>query len=434
MKRNDYPGGEFFPVELEQEIRKHFCYVDHDYRNQRRIFFENAGGSLRLKKAVERFAEVESIGDCPSRIHQVALDLKQIIAQGIKDIRIIFGVSDKGSILTSFTASQVMFEMTRAIAENVPGKNIVTTMLEHPSSYDSAAQAARKFGMELRVATPNQETGGVDPDTISSLIDEDTAFLSIIYASNISGAILNIEAIVKKARSVKPDLFIICDAVQHAPHGLIDAERLQLDAVNFAPYKFFGVRGFSLGWVSDRVSQLDRFGRIIAKPNIDWSMGSTSPAQYAAVSEIVSYVAWIGGHFNPSKDREVLFREGMERIKLQERALMNHILEGTSSVPGLRNIAGVTVYLDDPDLTRRDFILAIEIEGLEYSEAVKEYEKEGVIVFERVATSYFSKRVVEAFQLKGTIRISPLHCHNTSDIDEFLKITKEIAGKYSKKN
>ena len=113
---------------------------------------------------------------------------------------------------------------------------------------------------------------------------------------------------------------------------------------------------------------------------------------------------------------------------------MNHILEGTSSVPGLRNIAGVTVYLDDPDLTRRDFILAIEIEGLEYSEAVKEYEKEGVIVFERVATSYFSKRVVEAFQLKGTIRISPLHCHNTSDIDEFLKITKEIAGKYSKKN
>ena len=49
MKRNDYPGGEFFPVELEQEIRKHFCYVDHDYRNQRRIFFENAGGSLRLK-------------------------------------------------------------------------------------------------------------------------------------------------------------------------------------------------------------------------------------------------------------------------------------------------------------------------------------------------------------------------------------------------
>ncbi len=429
----NYNQGKLFPETLSAEIRDKFYYMDEDYTGYKRIFFENAGGSLRLKKCLERYAEIEAIGDCPSRIHQVSMNLKEIMAQGQQDLRRIFGVSDKGSLVTCFTASQVMFEMTRAIAESVPGTNIVTTQLEHPSAFDSASQAARKLGKELRVVEPNQETGAADADAIAALIDENTSFLSVIYASNISGSILDMKEVVAKARAKKPDLFIICDAVQHAPHGLINAEELGLDAVNFAPYKFFGTRGFSVGWVSDRVSELDRFQRIIFKPNNDWSMGSTCPAQYGSVTELVNYVAWLGSHFTESKDRTDLFRAGMENIKLHERALLHHILEGTAEIPGLRHIDGITVHLDYKDLTTRDLILAIEIEGLEFKEAVKEFEKNGVIVFERVATSYFSKRVVEAFHLKGAVRVSPLHCHNISDVDAFLKIATKVAAEAKNK-
>lgn len=430
---NNYAQGELFSKNLSEEIKSRFLYVDQDYHGNKRLFFENAGGALRLKNALDMFTKVEAIGDCPSRIHQIALDLKKVIAQGQQDARIIFGAPETGSIITCFTASQVMFEMTRAIAENVPGKNIVTTMLEHPSAYDSAAQAARKLGMELRVAKPNQLTGAVDPETIAALIDQDTAFLSVIYASNISGSILDMAEIVRQARAIKPDLYIICDAVQHAPHGLIEAEKIGLDAVNFAPYKMCGLRGFSVGWVSERVSKLDRFGRIISKANSDWSMGSTSPAQHAALSEIVSYIAWLGSKFSDSQERSVLFKEGMQRIKLHERALMHRILEGSAYVQGLRHMEGLTVHLDNPDLTQRDLILAIEVEGVEFAQLVKDYEAEGAIVFERVATSYFSKRVVEAFGLKGAVRVSPLHCHTIEDIDKFLLITKKLVDKYNSK-
>ncbi len=37
------------------------------------------------------------------------------------------------------------------------------------------------------------------------------------------------------AREIKPDLYIICDAVQHAPHGLIDLRETPVDGINFAP-------------------------------------------------------------------------------------------------------------------------------------------------------------------------------------------------------
>ena len=40
-----------FTEEELAEIRAQFYYVDEDYYGKKRLFFDNAGGSLRLKKA-----------------------------------------------------------------------------------------------------------------------------------------------------------------------------------------------------------------------------------------------------------------------------------------------------------------------------------------------------------------------------------------------
>lgn len=419
-----YKEGKMFPKKLQQDIKKRFYYVDKDHLGTKRLFFDNAGGSFRLREALRKFQEIDSIPNCPERIHKDSLYLINIEKKGIEDIRVILEAS-KGSIFMSITASKVIFDITRAICENVPGNNIVTTSLEHPSAYDACEIYSKKTGKELRIAKSNPKTGGVDVEEIIKLIDKDTSLLSVIYASNISGAILDIEAIVKRAREIKPDLFIICDAVQHTPHARIDVDALELDSINFAPYKFFGVRGSGIGYVSDRVSELCH-DKLLAKPKSEWNLGSPSPAHYASISQITDYVCWIGNQYIKTKSRIELYNEGMKHIMLHERALLNRLLNGSGKVEGLRNMNGVKVLLDYPDLESRDLIIAIEIEGLDFTEAVKRYENKNVIVYERVYTSLYSKRIVESLGLEGAIRISPLHCHDLDDIDTFLKITKEI--------
>lgn len=37
-----------------------------------------------------------------------------------------------------------------------------------------------------------------------------------------------------------------------------------------------------------------------------------------------------------------------------------------------------------------------------------------------------SARMLNSFDIEGVVRVSPLHCHDVNDIDEFLKITKEM--------
>ncbi len=418
--------GKLFSPELTALVRSKFHHTDADpLRPGRRIYFDNAGGAFRLKSALEAFYALDAMPDCPERVHRTAVYMNDVMAKAEEDIRIIFNAHNGGKVITMLTASQVIWHLTGTIAENIPGTNIVTTKLEHPCAYDAARFYAEKTGKELRAADTNPATGGVDVDAITKLIDKDTCLLSVIFASNISGAVNDLEAIVKAARAIKPDLYIIVDSVQHAPHGVIDVDALGIDGVDFAPYKFFGCRGSGIGWVSDRVSALPH-PRLLGKNTETWSLGSPAPGHYAVISEIVDYVCWLGAMDIQSTDRRELFVAGMNKIKLQERALMYHMLEGTKEIPGLRHIPGVKVYLDYPDMTSRDFILAVGLEGWDYTEAVREYERRGFIVFERIVSNIYSVRMLESFGIPGCVRISPLHCNTTEEIDAFLEATAEM--------
>ncbi|MDN7580293.1 aminotransferase class V-fold PLP-dependent enzyme [Burkholderia orbicola] len=414
------PRGALFPDALMQQIKSRFHHVDRDVDGRERLFFDNAGGSFRLKAAVDAYARIDALPDCPERIHARALDLQAIQSRGEDDVRTILNAQG-GTVYASLTASGAMFDMVRAIMENVPGTNAVTTVLEHPSSYDAMTVYAERTGKTLRIAPSNPETGGVDVDAIVALVDADTALLSVMAASNISGAKFDIETIVARAREKKPDLFIVVDAVQHAPHGVIDLQRTPVDGINFAPYKFFGCRGSGMSWLSPRAAALPHH-RLAAKENGVWELGSPAPAQFAVVSSIVDYVAWIGRYFTDSDDRRTLFVEGMHRIELHERALLAALLDG------LRAIDGVDVYWDHDDLTQRDLIVGIGFAHLEPTQAVREYEKHGVIVYERVASSLYSGRMLKSFGLAGAVRISPLHCHAPDDIARFLAITEALAA------
>ena len=423
----------FFDPALQAEIKDRFYYVNEDYLGRRRQFFENSGGSLRLKAAVEAKAKFEQIPDCPERIHDTSMMLKEVKAKGIKDImEVIFGAEPgHGALVTELTSSQCMFQMVRTIMENAGwGTNAVTTSVEHPSAYDYVELYCRRTGREFRVAMADPAEGGVRAEDILRLVDKDTVLLSVMSASNISGYLFDMETICREARKINPEIFIVSDAVQHMPHGVLEVARLGLDACNFAPYKAFGIRGCGYGYVSDRVAVMEHH-KLLAKPEKEWELGTFPHPNFAAISAVVDYVCWLGGHFSDATDRRALFVAGMERIHLQEHSLLIHMMEGTEEVPGLRHIPGVQVFLDSEDTLDRDLISAIGIKGLGFPETTAEYYKRGITVFDRVNTSLYSKRIVESLGLTGCIRVSPLHCHDTADIDDFLRVTAEIAKEFA---
>lgn len=421
-------NGLLFEDAFIKKLKSKFCYADSDPVYGERLFFENSGGSLRLKRCVEAKAEIDAFPDCPERIHARSRYLKSLVEDGTREIlEIIFGAKG-GALVTELTASQTMFQIVGIIMENTVGTNAVVSSLEHPSAFDAVEYYCKKTGREMRVIPADPITGGIDTEVALSYVDADTCLISVMSASNITGTMMDIAAISKGAREIRPDIYVISDGVQHAPHCSVDVEALQIDAMNIAPYKFFGIRGCGFAYVSDRVAALPHH-KLIAKPQETFELGTSAPANFAAAMEIINYVCGIGEHFIGKADRKALFDEGMRRIHLQERALLYRMLEGSERARGLRHIDGVTVYADTDDLTHRDLIVAMSIDGMDFTETVAEYQRRGVTVYERVDTSIYSKRILEAIGIKGAIRVSPLHCHGTEDIDKFLKITEEISYK-----
>ena len=75
---NSFPFGQFFPGDLQKVIKSKFFFVDDDPDIGKRLFFDNAGGSFRLKSTIDNFSLIDSIPDCPERAHKMALRLQEI--------------------------------------------------------------------------------------------------------------------------------------------------------------------------------------------------------------------------------------------------------------------------------------------------------------------------------------------------------------------
>lgn len=422
--------GELFSDDFQKSLMAQFCYGNEDPDYGHRLFFENSGGSLRLKRAVEAKTALEQFPDCPERNRGRGFEIGQkYVAGGTKDImETVFGAKS-GALVTELSASQCMFKAVGAILEGVNwGTNAVTTLLEHPSAHDAVQYYAAKTGREFRKIPANPVTGGIDVEEVLKHVDKDTVLVSVMAASNISGNIMDIKEITRRVREINPEIYVVTDAVQHAPHAVIDVEAWDVDVCNFAPYKFFGVRGCGYAYVSERVATLSHPKLILKDPDV-WALGTPTPGNFAATMAVIDYVCEIGAHFlgEGETDRRTLFVEGMTRIHNQERGLLYRMLEGTDELPGLRHIPGVEIYTDIEDLTQKDLIVAMGIKGMKFAAISEAYLAKGITVFERVRESIYSQRIVDTLGIPGAIRVSPLHCHGREEIDEYLRVTAEIA-------
>lgn len=415
---------EFFPKDLQDKLRNQFYFLDSDLNSNKRIFFENAGGALRLKSAVEKYVEVSKIPDSPVRDYDIAQMINQDITDGKKDISMLLN-AEGGEIAISLTASKIMFEMITVAAINLPKGNIVTTSIEHPSSYDACEFSSQQYGHELRVAKADHGTGSVFLEELLSHIDEETRIVSLILTSNITGGMHDLKKYTQAIHERNSEAIIIVDAVQGAPHELIDLSKCHVDGINIAPYKMFGLRGVGFAWLSNRLACMPHH-RLLATAETNWDLGSATPAHYASFSKIVDYICEIGMYYIGETDRRTLIEEGMNRIKLQEQAILNRLLNGSETIQGTKKLNNVMIHFEKENGIDQDLILAMTFSNISNSNAVEVYKKNNIQVFAREASSHYSKRILESVGLDSLVRVSPIHVHNSEDVDEFLRVTKII--------
>ncbi len=118
-------------------------------------------------------------------------------------------------------------------------KHIITTIAEH-SSIKAPCAYAKTFGMEVTYLR-SDENGRINPKDVENAIREDTALISVLFASNESGAIQPIKEISEIAK--KYNIPFHCDGAQAIGKVKVNVRDLGVDYFTFSAHKFHGPKG-----------------------------------------------------------------------------------------------------------------------------------------------------------------------------------------------
>ncbi len=419
-----HPGG-LFPPQLMQEIRDQFLYVDWDPYSGQRTFFDAASGACRPKRVIEAMAFETCLPDQQGRANPGSRHAVEMTAKGIEDLMLFFGARS-GHIIPGWSSSHVIYRITNAVLASVPGTNVVTTGLDHASVRSAVSQFAAAYGKQERIAEADRETASIPPSRILEKIDRDTCFLAVIHTSNVTGEVFDVAAIVREARKIKPDLFIMVDGVQYSPSDLIDVEAIGADAYVIAPYKNYGVKGCGYAHASERLARLPHW-KYTYKPATSWDLGGVEHQSYAAWSAVVDYLCWLGRRFTDSADRRSLIAAAMTRIKEHQTALLSLLLDGTGSVPGFRQMPRVTVYGIGPDLKRQSLLVGFNVAGIESAKACEGYKERQIRVHAPGHDPFFAA-MLQQLGISSFVRLSGCHYNTPEEIEAFLRATASLAG------
>lgn len=410
---------------LMNEIRDRFAHVDTCPVQGKRVFFENAGGALTLKSAVETSSQYAAIPDNQGRSNVMSHELVRVIQQA-KDDAMVFLNANEGQVFVGESGTEILFRLImNAVIETPEGGDVLGSTLEHPASR-SACQRWAKIAKKNYISIPhNNETGSVEAEDYAQYVTPETRVATIIHTSPVTGMGVDVAAASKAIRAVAPDCFIIVDGIQHAAHGGLDLASYNIDGYAISPYKVFSRHGYGIAWISDRLTKLPH-DSLIGAPEGNWELGTRDTGAYATFSDVVTYFEWLGEKFTNSTDRREKLEAAARAIHAHETTLTDAMLHGTGNLQGVGDMDGVQI-IGGVENARREGLVALSVEGVETADVVAKLGERGVRVHIRKADHY-SGNVLDPLGLPSCVRVSMCHYNTEEEVAQFLEAMRDIVA------
>jgi cysteine desulfurase/selenocysteine lyase len=182
------------------------------------------------------------------------------------------------------------------------------------------------------------DDGRLDLSDLDRVITSATKVVAFVHQSNLLGTVNDVAAVVARAREV--GAHTVLDGSQSVPHLPVDVATLGVDAVAFTGHKMCGPTGIGALWARlDLLETLPPFlggGEMIDEVRMAGSTWAAPPHRYEAGTPPIAQAVGLGAAV------DYLSALGMTAVHEHERALTAYLLDGLSSVPGLRVIGPTT--------------------------------------------------------------------------------------------
>ncbi|MFO7461667.1 MAG: cysteine desulfurase-like protein [Desulfatiglandales bacterium] len=401
-----------------QSVRSQFPSLQQTHNGRQVIFFDNPGGTQVPRTVVDAMTHY-LLHDNANHGGAYATSRRSdaMIEEAHRAMADMLGASSPDEIVFGPNMTSLTFSLSRALAHWLkPGDEIVVTRMDHDANISPWMLLARDKGTSLRWVDFRPEDCTLDMDDLERRLSRRTRILACAYASNAVGTINDVKTITEMAHHAGALVFI--DAVQFAPHALIDVQALDCDFLACSAYKFFGPHE---GVLYGKFDLLDRLPAYKVRPAKDrpphkFETGTQNHEGIAGTLAAVEYLAALSGSTHAHETRRERLTAAMKRVEAYERTLVSRLISGLEQVKGL-HIYGITA---SSRIEQRVPTVAFRLNGFSPRQVAEHLGKKGIFVWDG---NYYALAVTERLGVEdmgGMVRVGLVHYNTNDEVDRLI--------------
>jgi cysteine desulfurase family protein (TIGR01976 family) len=397
--------------------------------NRPAIFFDNPGGTQIAKQSLERINRylLESNANHEGTF-ATSIASDAVLDEAHQAMADFYNAPSSEEIVFGNNMTSLTLHISRSISRDwKAGDEIAVTRLDHDANATPWVLAAQDRGVKVIWVDFDVEDGTLNLDSLQKALDRKPRLLAVGYASNSLGTINPVAKIIKMAHAAGTLVYV--DAVQYAPHGPIDVQKLDTDFLVSSAYKFFGTHSGILYGKRDLLEKLFAYKVRPATNKLPgkFETGTQNHEGIAGVLGAIEYFQWVGKQFggeaeegligNGYKGRAMDLKKAMVAIRAYEFELSRALLTSLQSIPNL-TLFGLT---DERRLEDRVATYSFRLKDLHPRKVAELLANENIYVWDG---NYYALNVTERLGLEesgGMVRVGAAH-YNTLDEVERLKI------------
>ncbi|MCL4529920.1 MAG: cysteine desulfurase-like protein [Chloroflexi bacterium] len=396
--------------------------------NRPAIFFDNPGGTQIAKQSLDRINKY--LLECNAN-HEGAFATSiasdAVLDEAHRAMADFYNASSAEEIVFGNNMTTLTLHISRSISRDwKEGDEIVLTRLDHDANATPWLLAAQDRGVKVNWVDFDVEDGTLKLDDLQKALERKPRLLAVGYASNSLGTINPVAKIVKMAHDAGAMVYI--DAVQYAPHGPIDVQKLGCDFLVSSSYKFFGSH---CGILYGKRGLLEKLFAYKVRPATNklpgkFETGTQNHEAIAGVLGAIEYFEWVGKIFGDEYleglreegylGRRLDLKKAMTAIRACEFEINQALLSALEAIPEL-TIYGLT---DVRRLDERVATYSFRLKDLHPRKVAEQLAEQGIYVWDG---NYYAINVTERLGLEdsgGMVRVGAAH-YNTLDEVERLK-------------
>jgi cysteine desulfurase family protein (TIGR01976 family) len=408
-----------FPID---NVRARFPALAPQHRT---IWLDNPAGTQVPQPVVEAVAAAmmsaaSNLGGTFAGSHN-AVDIWEKAHAAMADF---LGARSPREIVIGPSMTSLTFQMSRTIGRTLePGDAIVVTRMDHEGNVSPWLHLAEDRGLAVKWLDFNRDTWRIEPQDLRDLLSERTKLVALTYASNCTGSINDVKTLAALAKQAGALVYV--DAVQFAPHGLVDVAAIGADFVACSSYKFFGPHLGVLWGREDLLQALEPYGVRCGPKDLPGrhEAGTPQTELLAGLAATVDYFAWLGGEVGADGDRRSAIAAAYAACGAHEAGLALRLIDGLRdmdlTIHGIANPNRIGERVPTVSVTHARHATHDLARGLA---------EEGICVW---SGHNYAWEVVKALGLdegQGVLRIGLAHYNTADEVDQTLTALRRLVA------